>query len=260
VVLTSSSATEYAFEGSELTQAAGRPSVFTSALVEGLRTGEADLDADGEISVNDLYDYTYRKVRERTPGQAPMKWSFGVEGDLVVARSVRPVPLPGPIRDDLASERVGLRLEAVQALAVLCRGEKAGLRATAEAALSQLQRSDDSARVRRAAAEVLAARPARGRAPTPPRDPAPPRVPAPPYPRAPAPPPPRQAPPAPRQAPPAPRQMPPRQVPPPGQVPPPPLPPAPKNNHTTAILIAVGVVLAFFVFACLIGIASADYS
>jgi hypothetical protein len=158
VVLTASSATEYAFEGGELTRAGGLPSVFTSALVRGLRTGEADLDADGEISINELYDYTYRAVRAFTPGQAPMKWSFGVEGDLVVARSVRPAALPVSIRDDLASERVPLRLAAVQELANLYRGDKLGLRAAAAAALAQLRDGDDSAKVRDAAGQVLGAR------------------------------------------------------------------------------------------------------
>jgi uncharacterized caspase-like protein len=54
VVLTASSATEYAFEGGELTQDQAQPSVFTSALVDGLRSGAADLDADGEIGIDEL--------------------------------------------------------------------------------------------------------------------------------------------------------------------------------------------------------------
>jgi uncharacterized caspase-like protein len=47
-VITASSAMEYAFEGDELADAREvAPSVFTSALVEGLVTGEADRDQDG---------------------------------------------------------------------------------------------------------------------------------------------------------------------------------------------------------------------
>ena len=157
IVLTASSATEYAFEGVNLTQSNAQPSVFTAALVGGLESGAADLDADGEISIDELYDYTYRQVRERTPGQAPMKWSFGVEGSLVVARSVRPAELPQSIADDLASDRVVLRLEAVRALAQLLSSGKAGLRAAALAALAGVRDVDDSVQVRRAAAGVLAA-------------------------------------------------------------------------------------------------------
>src|SRR6476661_6169574 len=53
IVLTASSAMEYSFEGGELT-GQGSPSVFTSALVRGLATGEADRNRDGYISVDEL--------------------------------------------------------------------------------------------------------------------------------------------------------------------------------------------------------------
>jgi hypothetical protein len=184
IVLTASSATEYSFEDGELTRSQGRPSAFTGALVHGLETGEADLDSDGEISVDELYDYTYREVRDSTPGQAPMKWSFGVEGSLVVARSVRPAALPAAILDDLASDRVVLRLEGVHALAGLVRDGRAGQRASARAKLESLRDNDDSVRVRAAAAGALGgvpetvvpqAKPAP--APKPPPPPEPVRVP-----------------------------------------------------------------------------------
>ncbi|HET6214581.1 MAG TPA: caspase family protein, partial [Micromonosporaceae bacterium] len=155
VVLTASSATEYSFEGGDLTAAAGHPSVFTSALVGGLATGAADLDADGEISIDELYDYAYREVRERTPDQTPMKWSFGVEGSLSIARSVRPAALPTAVLDDLASDRVALRLAAVAALKQLLATGRPGLRESASAALLRLRDTDDSMRVRSAAADAL---------------------------------------------------------------------------------------------------------
>ena len=156
VVLTASSATEYAFEGGELTQAEGRPSVFTAALVDGLRSGSADQDADGEISIDELYDYTYRHVRDRTPGQTPMKWSFGVEGRLVVARSARPAALPESVLGDLASDRVVLRLEAVRVLARLTASDRPGLRVVASQTLARVRDADDSIQVRRAAIAGLA--------------------------------------------------------------------------------------------------------
>jgi hypothetical protein len=158
IVLTASSATEYAFEGGELTQSAGQPSAFTGALVQGLETGAADLDADGEVSVDELYDYTYRAVRAVTPGQAPMKWSFGAEGNLVIARSRRPAALPRPLVEDLRSDRVPLRLAAVTELARLGHGGKPRVREAAYAALTELRDNDDSERVRRAAADALADR------------------------------------------------------------------------------------------------------
>jgi hypothetical protein len=155
IVLTASSATEYAFEGGDLTRADARTSVFTTALVNGLATGEADLGGDGEISVDELYDYTYRQVRQRTPSQTPMKWTFGVEGSLTVARSVRPAALPAAVLADLASERVALRLEAVTALRQLHGGPNAGLAERASTELRRLRDEDDSARVRAAAANAL---------------------------------------------------------------------------------------------------------
>ena len=52
-VITATNAMEYSFEGGELT-ATGEvaPSVFTSALVNGLETGEADRDQDGMIALD----------------------------------------------------------------------------------------------------------------------------------------------------------------------------------------------------------------
>ncbi|MEU4472526.1 caspase family protein [Micromonospora sp. NPDC023888] len=155
IVLTASSATEYAFEGGDLTHAEAGTSVFTTALVNGLATGEADLGGDGEISVDELYDYTYRQVRKRTPGQTPMKWTFGVEGSLTVARSVRPAALPAMVLADLTSERVVLRLEAVAALLRLRSGPNTNLAGRASAELRRLRDEDDSARVRAAAASAL---------------------------------------------------------------------------------------------------------
>ena len=69
VVITASSAMEYAFEGDELS-GEGKPSVFTTAVVRGLESGEADRDQDRLISVDDLYT-RLRQVREvtRTSGR-----------------------------------------------------------------------------------------------------------------------------------------------------------------------------------------------
>ena len=91
-VITSSSETEYSYEASGNTAAtmAGRstPSVFTGALVEGLRTGDADLDGDGLIEVNELYEYVYQQVRAKAPQQNPQR-KFELEGTLYLASSGR---------------------------------------------------------------------------------------------------------------------------------------------------------------------------
>jgi uncharacterized caspase-like protein len=57
-VITASGAVEYAFEGGELTESGdSAPSVFTTAMVRGLSTGEADRDQDGYVDLDELYDY-----------------------------------------------------------------------------------------------------------------------------------------------------------------------------------------------------------
>jgi hypothetical protein len=109
-VITASNAMEYAFEGDRLgDQRRGRPSVFTSALVEGLATGNADRDGDGWVSLDELYDYVFDKVREQNPHQTPTR-RVDLAGELYLARSqrrgIQPAPsravgqaTPGPVRE-----------------------------------------------------------------------------------------------------------------------------------------------------------------
>ena len=89
VVLTASDATQYAWEGE---QVIGRTenSLFTHYLVEGIQTGKADIDADGQITVDELYDYTYEQVVHQTPRQTPGKWSYKEQGEIVLARAPSP--------------------------------------------------------------------------------------------------------------------------------------------------------------------------
>jgi uncharacterized caspase-like protein len=87
VVIASSGAFEYAFEGDEVREVNPRPSLFTGAVVAGLRSGEADLDQDGYVSVEDLYSFVYAAVREQTPNQTPTLFNQGKQGTLYVAYS-----------------------------------------------------------------------------------------------------------------------------------------------------------------------------
>jgi uncharacterized caspase-like protein len=67
-VMTSSKGTEYSFEqkGAEL-------SIYTQYVVEGLRTGIADRDEDGWISVKELHEFAKTKVQEMAPAMQPEK-------------------------------------------------------------------------------------------------------------------------------------------------------------------------------------------
>jgi hypothetical protein len=160
IVLTASSAMEYAFEEAELARAEGQPSIFTSALVRGLKSGEADRDRDGRVSVDELYDYLFDEVRRVTPNQTPGRWNFEVQGDLLIARSpaVRPATLPLELQQAVEHPLVRIRLAAVEELERLLTGGHAGLALAAREALGLLA-EDDSQRVRAAATSVLAARP-----------------------------------------------------------------------------------------------------
>jgi hypothetical protein len=149
-VITASSAMEYAFEGDELADTKElAPSVFTSALVEGLRTGEADRDQDGMVALDELYDYVYDKVRAATPNQTPGKWTFGVQGSLYIARRGRPVTKPAPLRPELQeaidSPFVLIRKGVVPELSRLLRSQHAGLALAARLTLEQLTRDDSRA-------------------------------------------------------------------------------------------------------------------
>jgi hypothetical protein len=158
-VITASSAMEYAFEGDHLTDTREQPpSVFTSALVEGLETGDADRDQDGLVALDEMYDYVFEKVRATTPNQTPGKWTFGVQGELIIARRSRPVtspaPLPRELEEAIDSPFTAIRVAAVQELVRLLQGRHAGLALAARLALEQLT-EDDSRTVTAAAVAGL---------------------------------------------------------------------------------------------------------
>jgi len=98
VVLTASRGTEYSFEGEPLHgEDTARGSVFTSALVDGIRTGAADTDQDGLISVDDAYTYAFERVKRAGTSQTPQRWLYGAEGEILLAHTptaLTPVPVP----------------------------------------------------------------------------------------------------------------------------------------------------------------------
>ena len=86
-MLTASRATEYSFEGTPTNDAAIPGSVFTTVLASGIRTGAADTDADGYISVDDAYTYAFDEMRAAGAEQTPQRWLYGAEGDIVLSRN-----------------------------------------------------------------------------------------------------------------------------------------------------------------------------
>jgi hypothetical protein len=145
-VITASGAMQYAFEGEQLADDRGRrPSVFTSALVEGLATGDADRDEDGWVSLNELYDYVFDKVREQNPHQTPSR-QVDLSGELYLARSrrrrIRPAPLPPDLQAAMTDSNMYTRLGAVSELQSRLTSDDLPVAAGAYEALAELARRD----------------------------------------------------------------------------------------------------------------------
>lgn len=156
ITLTASDVSEVAWEGDEIV---GRPqrSVFTDVLLEGLRTGDADLDCDGWIAVDELYRYLVQNVGRRS-GQRPRKFD-NVQGQFYIGRraagTATPVKLDPRIAEDLLDDRPSMRLDGVNALGRWLRSQHMGRMARAELELKRIAETDDSDRVKAAAARIL---------------------------------------------------------------------------------------------------------
>jgi len=88
-VLTATDAIQEAADGTyDATGLAGQ-SIFTSVITQGLRTGEADVRNQGRITLDDLWEYVHREMRNRTELQTPTQ--FGVlEAPIELAQSRAP--------------------------------------------------------------------------------------------------------------------------------------------------------------------------
>jgi maltose alpha-D-glucosyltransferase/alpha-amylase len=139
-VITSSNAMQYAFEDDQLVSGSAVHSYFTEALVKGLRTGEADLDGDGHVQVDELYRYLRRAVHRRTNKQTPTWSSSGVEGDLVIADAPR--RLPAELNDALNSNDPVMVRAVIGELGRIVRSRSSTAKA-AERALRRLADGDD---------------------------------------------------------------------------------------------------------------------
>jgi hypothetical protein len=159
-VITASTAIEYAFEGTTLLPGAElAPSVFTEAVVSGIRRGSADPDRNGMLTLSELFTFVSRRVRQRSANQTPQWWLYGMSGDLVIARNPNPVvvakDLPAEVVEVLRLPQPAARLGAVFALRNLVEGTDAGAALGAYRMLETLA-ADDSRRMSTAATEVLA--------------------------------------------------------------------------------------------------------
>jgi KAP family P-loop domain/Caspase domain len=161
VVITSSSAMEYAFEGDAPAEGKAVSSIFTSAIVRGLQSGDADFDQDGWITVDELYEYVLEQIREITPHQTPAR-SASVSGEIIIARSPRArILLPSGSSSNGASVPTELseaiehpfhkvRLGAIDELETLLISDDPKLASFARNSLEKLTKDDSQAVASRA--------------------------------------------------------------------------------------------------------------
>jgi proteasome lid subunit RPN8/RPN11 len=145
VVLTASDAMQYSYEG-DIAEGSGVPSVFTRAVVDGLQSGAADLNGDGLIDMDELYQYVYKRVVDITPHQKPCKFVPYSRGEIIIARNPQPTlkinSLPEDLRNSLKDRRPWVRFAAVQELDQLVRHRDPGLALAAREALMRLSTNE----------------------------------------------------------------------------------------------------------------------
>ena len=151
-VITASTSLQLALDGKE------EPSLFTHAVVEGLRSGDADRDLDGLVTLDEFYNYVHEQVTAKNPDQTPVK-SFDVQGEVYVARRGGPIntpaPLPKELSDTLAVGEDWQRMGAVSRLTDLLNSGHPGRALAARLELERVRDNDDSTKVRRSAAAAL---------------------------------------------------------------------------------------------------------
>ena len=114
-VIAASDAMQYSFEGGRQIGEPPAPSAFTKALVDGLATGEADRNEDGQVSINELFDFLEDRIHETSPSQTPTKSALNQVGDWMIARSTRqsgirllPETVRAHMTSDITHERVSV--------------------------------------------------------------------------------------------------------------------------------------------------------
>jgi hypothetical protein len=106
-VLSSSGVGEASYSGPPTASGAPTPSVFTHEIIEALRTGKADSDGDGKVSVEELFHYVNTRVRsqELLSAQVPVYSSIGVNSKIIIANVIAGAARRQAVPADLASDR-----------------------------------------------------------------------------------------------------------------------------------------------------------
>lgn len=88
VIITASDMTDYVWYDDEVVGRATE-SYFTHHLVRGLQSGAADCNRDGQITVDELFEYVQQQLATAktadSPAPQPRKWSYNENAQLVLA-------------------------------------------------------------------------------------------------------------------------------------------------------------------------------
>jgi hypothetical protein len=161
IVLTASQDGEYSFEGDPLPGATVSRSLFTAGLLDGLRTGNADRDGDGYISVDDAFDHAVDHIKAAGGVQRPQRWVYRGEGNLILARSprgalVRLAALPESLQLSLDNPYPDVRKGAVAELGGWLTSDEPGRVLAARQALERVAAQDSPAVAEAARAHLKA--------------------------------------------------------------------------------------------------------
>jgi len=153
VVMAATSAVQFAFESIE-----GSPSsIFTKTICEGIETGQADLDGDGWISLEDLFAYVSERMRDDSRAQTPEISYLGLNAPIRIART-RKHTSANEIDDDVSLAAVSahpeLRLAAATILSRYVKGANRHRSSMARARLRGLK-NDESDYIRKLVSSSL---------------------------------------------------------------------------------------------------------
>jgi maltose alpha-D-glucosyltransferase/alpha-amylase len=151
VVIAATQATELAYENKNAAQEAV-PSLFTSALVEGIESGAADYNHHGLITVSEAFDYAANRLRASGAPQTPKILSEGTGDFFIAIAPPQPGILPSDVRNAIGSQQPEIRGGAVAALAKIARSrsEDEHTRVAAAHALGILRDDSDDVVMQRA--------------------------------------------------------------------------------------------------------------
>jgi hypothetical protein len=100
IVLTAADTLHYLLQGDKVLGTA-EDSAFTHYLIQGLRTGAADADEDGQIGLGELYTYICYQPKRSSVPQTPRKWSYSEQDEFIIARNPKQIRAAQPIKWDL---------------------------------------------------------------------------------------------------------------------------------------------------------------